>query len=116
MVKIDFNKKWISQYVYSVGTSTHSIQFQQVNNLIVGKSLPNSEGSEINMELKLDKNVLTGTWRERTSHKGPYKGEEFYGAVQFILNDHATEAEGKWLGFNKDKTKVNTGEWILKQS
>lgn len=115
MADIDFEKEWRSRYTYSRGDSVHVIRLQQSDDSIVANSLPNEEQSELSMELSLDENILSGTWRERTSPSGPYRGEIFHGVVQFAMDEERTKAEGKWLGFNRDRTKINLGNWILEQ-
>lgn len=60
-------------------------------------------------------NTLTGTWEEHTSLNGLYKGAVFHGAVQFVLNNEFNLAKGKWVGFNQNKTKINSGEWELEK-
>lgn len=56
---------------------------------------------------------MTGTWYEKTSSSGEYRGSVFHGAVQFILNTELGTAEGKWIGFNNTRSKVNVGDWSL---
>jgi hypothetical protein len=41
---------------------------------LTGCSLPTKEGSELKLELSLERALATGTWTERTSPAGYYHG------------------------------------------
>lgn len=112
---MDFAGEWGSRYGYSGGESTHTLRFERVGDKIVGTSFPNEEESELRLDLQLDGNILSGPWREKTSPTGDYQGQEFHGVIQLIVNAEGTKAEGLWLGFNRDKTKINSGPWSLER-
>jgi hypothetical protein len=106
---------WQSTYTYSGGKSTHQLQVEDDEGSITAISLPNKEGSELQLRLDHKGNTLTGTWQETTAQDGTYKGATFYGALQLILNSDSTKAEGRWVGFNRNRTRVNEGSWILEK-
>lgn len=97
------------------GKGVHSVRMEQSDDRILVTSLANEEGSELSMELTRDGDILTGTWRERTSQAGSYKGRVFHGVLQLALNSEGTKAEGKWLGFNSHRAKINSGDWTLQR-
>ncbi len=53
-----------------------------------------------------------GTWEERTSPSGYYKGAGYRGAIQFLVAPSGGAMTGKWLGFGRD-FRINTGDWEL---
>ncbi len=114
MSELRLDGEWDSTYQYGDGLSSNHVMVFEYDSLI-GQSLPQEDGSEINMALRHnpETNTLSGFWREETSPTGPYKGKVFEGTVHFILNKEITRAEGKWTGHNSDVTAVNTGIWLL---
>jgi hypothetical protein len=113
-----FSGVWHSQYIYaSTGrgddfTGSHYIVLRQQGNRLVGQSLPHSQSSHLRMELALDVPMATGTWREKTSPTGYYKGATYHGTVQLIVDPSGRRMRGMWLGFGRDFT-INSGEWTL---
>jgi hypothetical protein len=49
-----------------------------------GQSLPNSLYSVVLLDLRIDGVTATGTWSERTSPAGYYKGTSYHGALQRV--------------------------------
>lgn len=84
---------------------------------VLATSQPQADGSEVTLRLdhNADDQMLTGTWQEKTSPGGHYKGAVLYGALQLILNNEGTAATGSWVGFNSDRTQVKSGEWRLEK-
>lgn len=114
----DFSGEWASEYTYHGGlVGEHDLSLRQEGNAVTGTGM-NHSGSQLTLKLEYDpgSRTLTGIWHESTSPSGDYKGAEFHGAVQFIVNEALNAAEGTWVGFNRSKTKINTGEWELKKS
>lgn len=113
---VNLSGEWTSSYSYHDGgdTSQHIIVFEGDAN-VKGKSLPQPDDSKLSLRLSYDDttNTLTGTWREVTSPAGKYKGKAFHGALQLILNKAGDKAEGMWLGFSSDLTRINSGKWKL---
>jgi hypothetical protein len=115
MAATDLTGMWLSRYTYHGGASSeHVVLFEARDGLIVGNG-KDEMGSRLTLELEYDgeNKVLTGKWREATSPSGEYAGAVFHGAVQFILSEDYDKAEGRWVGFNSRRGKVNTGEWSL---
>lgn len=106
---------WESRYTYSGGESTHQVEVEDYDQTVFITSLPNDEDSTLKMELTRDDEELSGAWEEITSPTGEYKGTVFKGFVGFILNQEDTTAQGAWIGHNRDRTKINSGEWTLKK-
>ena len=115
--------EWLSKYSYTSGTkgeavtSEHTIIFKAENPYLVGRSLPQADGSSVVLQLLHDpeNRVLTGTWRETTSLAGKYKGVTFHGALQFLLDEDGHKAAGAWVGYNSTHTHINSGEWSLEK-
>ncbi|HEX8763289.1 MAG TPA: hypothetical protein VF733_06070 [Candidatus Saccharimonadales bacterium] len=123
MKRFDLTGEWISRYVYlnsasESNASEHVVILHQNDNKVVGRSLPQSDGSMVELHLTYDSEggTLTGTWREQTSSKGRYRGTLFHGALQLLLNKAHTKAAGKWVGFNSSRTEVKSGEWQIARS
>lgn len=114
----DLSGIWHSKYVfYSDGrdsefTGEHYVVIHQDGNNLTTESLPNNEGSQMRLELSVKRAVATGTWTERTSLTGYYRGASYHGTLQLVIDPMGQSMTGKWLGFSKD-FKVNVGDWTL---
>ncbi|TCO62709.1 hypothetical protein [Actinocrispum wychmicini] len=113
-----FSGVWHSRYDYpSTGraqrlSSDHYLIMRQQGNRLIGQSLPHSQGSKLRIELAVDDSVATGTWRERTSPAGYYKGATYHGVIQLIIDPSGRRMGGMWLGFGRE-FMINSGEWTL---
>ena len=114
--------EWLSRYTIQADTDNpktyeHTIVFSRKANGIIGYSQERDSGSELVLRLRYDAedSALTGTWGEKTSLDGAYKGAVFHGALQLLLNDTKTQAQGKWVGFNTAHSRVKTGDWHLEK-
>jgi transcriptional regulator with XRE-family HTH domain len=109
---------WRSRYVYYSSGRTaefegvHYVVLHQQGNKLSGQSLPNALDSLLTLDLLADGSVVTGTWIERTSPTGYYKGAIYHGAIQLLIDPTANGMRGKWLGFDRD-AEVNSGAWEL---
>jgi hypothetical protein len=117
-----FSGIWLSQYeFYSSSreqtlTGAHHVLLLQTGDRITGRSIsPNSldPQSSMSLDLTVDRNIITGTWRERTGEEGFYRGATYYGALQMLAEPTGRRIVGKWVGFGKD-FDVNTGPWELR--
>lgn len=112
---------WHSRYEYSQGpdntlqTSEHRIEFVQDDNVWIGTSLSNEEGSQLTITVRQNSNEFKGNWTELTSPSGSYGGREFGGTILLLLQAEGTELNGMWLGANSDQTRVKAGVWSLKR-
>jgi hypothetical protein len=88
------------------------VVIRQQEHRLTANSLPHSTGSELSLALTLDGLTATGTWEERTSPSGYYKGAAYRGALQLLVAPSGGAMTGKWLGFGKD-FRINTGDWEL---
>src|SRR5688572_33047129 len=106
MEKLHLSGEWVSRYAYTssgkVHTGEHIVVLQENDAALRGRSIPQDDGSVLELQLTHDTatNTLTGTWRETTSPGGYYKGAVFHGVLQLLLQEAGKEANGKWLGFN----------------
>jgi hypothetical protein len=114
----DVSGIWHSRYLYySSGRDEelegeHYIALRQEDSRIGGQSLPHSMDSLLRLNLSLEGSVATGTWTERTSPAGYYRGATYHGTVQFLVDPVGRRMSGKWLGFGRN-FRVNNGEWEL---
>lgn len=82
------------------------------DNHVSGQSLPNSLHSLLTLDFSVADSVATGTWTERTSPTGYYKGAVYRGAIQLLIDPTGTKVTGRWLGFDKE-SNINIGEWMI---
>jgi transcriptional regulator with XRE-family HTH domain len=109
---------WHSRYLYySSGRQSklageHHVVINQQGNQLSAQSLPNSLNSLLTLDLTASDSTVTGTWIERTSPTGYYKGAVYRGAIQLLVDPTGSRMTGRWLGFDKE-SNINTGDWEL---
>jgi len=112
---------WLSRYeYYSSGrdqrlTGLHYVVLLQHDSQITVSSLPGASlnpDSPLTMDLTVDGNVVTGTWREQTAVDGYYRGAVYHGTIQMIVDPTRRRMTGKWLGFGAEG-EINDGPWEL---
>lgn len=114
----DYSGVWRSRYLYTSSSrqgqfeDEHYVVLRQDGTQITGESLPHTTGSRLHLELTVDGMVASGTWSEKTSPTGHYRGAVYHGTLQLLVNPMGQGMAGKWVGFGKD-FKINTGEWDL---
>lgn len=117
----DHSGIWLSRYEFysssrnETFTGEHYVVLLQTGDRITGRSIsPNTldAGSSLSLDLTADRNVVTGTWRERTGAEGFYRGASYHGALRLLAEPTGRRIAGKWVGFGKDHD-VNTGPWSL---
>ena len=110
---------WQSKYRYSSDVrkqefeNEHEVIFEHSAKSLIGKSKDSQDGSQLVFDLKVDDNIVTGTWSEKTSTSGYYKGMVFHGAIQLVILENGRKMIGQWVGYNSGRTKIKTGEWQL---
>nr|WP_258016620.1 hypothetical protein [Streptomyces sp. AJS327] len=93
----------------------HHVVLLQRGERLTGRSLDGASSnpdSPLSVDLTIDRNVVTGTWREQTAEDGYYAGAHYHGALQLLVEPTGRRMVGKWIGFGKD-FDVNTGPWEL---
>jgi hypothetical protein len=114
----DVSGIWHSRYLYYSGgrdqefEGEHYVVLRQDGSRVEGQSLPHSRDSVLRLHLSVDGPVATGTWTERTSPDGYYKGATYDGTVQLLVDPAGRRMSGRWLGFGHN-FRINTGEWEL---
>ncbi|MGH3770137.1 MAG: hypothetical protein ACRDRW_01830 [Pseudonocardiaceae bacterium] len=109
---------WRSRYVYyssareSEFVGEHYVVLNQQENQLSGQSLVNTLNSLLTLDLSVSDSTVTGTWIERTSPTGYYKGAVYRGAIQLLIDPTGRRMAGRWLGFDKE-SNINTGDWEL---
>lgn len=109
---------WHSRYIYySSGRGSelvgeHYVVLSQQENHLSGQSLANTLDSLLSFDLSISDSTVTGTWIERTSPTGYYKGAVYRGAIQLLIDPTGSRMIGRWLGFDKE-SNINTGDWEL---
>jgi uncharacterized protein (DUF2147 family) len=67
--------------------------------------------------LHVQDNVATGNWYESASLTGEYKGAQYSGAGQLVVDLETYQMEGMWAGAGYDhelkKMRVYTGKWEI---
>ncbi len=117
-VPFEMSGIWHSRYLYySSGreqelNGEHYIVLRQEGNRIDGQSVPHSMDSLLRMHLSVDGSVASGTWTERTSPTGYYRGAIYHGTIQLLVDPVGRRMSGKWLGFGRN-FRINSGEWEL---
>ncbi len=112
---------WHSKYVYySDGRGQqfegeHYVVLRQRGHQVSAQSLPNFLESVLTLDLVPDGSILTGTWMERTSPTGYYKGSVYHGAIQLLVDPTMRSMTGQWLGFDK-KSNIDSGLWELSRA
>src|SRR6266851_6918207 len=83
---------WHSRYLYYSGgrdqelEGEHYVVLRQDGSRVEGQSLPHSMDSLLRLHLSVDGPVATGTWTERTSPDGYYKGATYDGTIQLLID------------------------------
>ena len=114
----DMSGIWHSRYLYYSSGREHELEgehyvvLRQEEARIDGQSLPHSMDSMLRLHLSLDGSVATGTWTERTSPDGYYRGATYHGTIQLLADPVGRRMSGRWLGFGRN-FRINTGEWEL---
>lgn len=114
---MDLTGVWFSTYEYeSTGRgllkSTHRVVAVHEGARLLVHSVSGAK-SQLSMDLTVDELEVTGTWAEQTERGGHYAGARYHGAVQMILNPSERTMQGRWVGFSRDLSTVNTGTWSL---
>jgi len=118
--KYDFSGIWHNTYNYTSSArkgnfiSEYDVEIHSVGNQVIMQSIPNDYGDYVLMRFTQDDRILTGTWYEQTSPKGPYKGVGYYGAIQLIISEDKNSMHGKWVGFDR-QMNVRSDDWKLER-
>src|SRR5256714_5509860 len=105
----NYSGVWLSRYEYfSSGrddafVGQHYVVVLQHGDRLTVRSLPNSAGSQVTMDLTVDSNVVTGTWVEQTAPGGYYRGARYYGAIQMLAEPTGRRMVSKRVGFGKER-------------
>jgi hypothetical protein len=109
---------WLSRYEYRsssrdrVFTGLHYALVIQHGTRLQVRSIPESAGSRMMIDMTVNGQVLTGTWTERTDPDGYYHGAVYHGAIQMLAEPTGRKMAGKWVGFGHN-FELNTGPWTL---
>ncbi|WP_214406998.1 hypothetical protein [Pseudonocardia lacus] len=109
--------RWDSRYTWHSsgrGTeldATHRFRLRLEGERLVGRSEPTAAGS-VELDLRVDGLLVTGTWTEHTAPDGYYRGAVYHGLVQLAVASGGRAMVGRWLGPDKDLA-IRTGTWTL---
>jgi len=116
-------KLWRCTYWYPSNTrlsddaSEYKMKAYADGDALVFESIPNDEGSYMFVRLTVTDGVAVGSWHETTSPTGEFKGANYNGSGQLIVNSKTHYMEGKWVGAGYDhklkRLRVYTGSWEL---
>lgn len=113
-----FTGIWLSQYHYtSTGrgedfVGEHYVVMHQRGDTLTAQSVPAENGSLLMLDLHVRGTVATGTWVERTSPGGYYRGSVYHGALQLVIDPMGKSMRGKWVGFDR-QFSVASDVWEL---
>jgi hypothetical protein len=108
---------WTSRYSYfSTGRDAeyegeHRIRLRTDGDRLVGLSEPTPTGT-LELDLRADGLLVTGSWTERTAPDGYYRGAVYHGVLQMVVDPDGRSMVGRWLGPDKHST-INSGRWTL---
>ncbi|MDV6014017.1 hypothetical protein [Haloechinothrix sp. LS1_15] len=114
----DLSGIWHSRYVFtSTGrgmdlTGEHYVALRHVDGRLFGESVPANNGSRLRLDLVINGSVCTGTWSERTSPTGYYRGSVYHGALQLVMDPMGKTMKGKWVGFDRE-SNVDSNTWDM---
>jgi len=113
----DLGGRWTSRYTYfSTGrdhecTGEHVLALRQRSGRLVGRSEPTETGF-LDLDLQVDGYLVVGSWTERTSPMGYYRGAVYRGTLMLLVDPTGRSMRGRWLGPDRDST-VDSGTWTL---
>ena len=85
--------------------SDYTGSIQKRGNQFIFESQPNKDGSYMFARMTVDGDLATGTWWESTSPTGEFKGSQYSGAFQALINESGDKIQGKWAGIGQEKGK-----------
>ncbi len=122
----DFSGRWHFVYWYpsNHGEGEEKSQYQgsivRKGSVLIFESEPTQDEGYIFSRLSLDGDLASGTWHERTSPQGFFKGMEYSGAGQLLFDRQKMEFKGMWAGIGLDrqasKPKIYTGRWEIRKA
>lgn len=108
---------WTSRYTYfSTGRDAefegvHSIRLRAGGGRLTGRSEQTTTGC-VELDLRADGLLVTGSWTERTAPGGYYRGAVYHGIVQLVVDPVGRSMVGRWLGPDRHFA-INSGRWLL---
>jgi hypothetical protein len=108
---------WTSRYTYfSSGRDAefegvHSITLRAGGRRLTGRSEQTTTGC-VELDLRADGLLVTGSWTERTAPSGYYRGAVYHGILQLVVDPVGRSMVGRWLGPDKHFA-INSGRWLL---
>lgn len=119
---LDISGEWHCCYWYEntkhnncLDTSEYTVTIERSERGFVLHSRPNEDGSHLEARLKVDANMVMGTWLENTAPSGEWAGMMYKGAVQLLANDDGSQLKGLWIAtvHNNANPKVSGGRWEM---
>ncbi|WP_328994736.1 hypothetical protein OG394_09570 [Kribbella sp. NBC_01245] len=115
---LDFAGIWHSRYRYESSSRNeehfceHYVVFKQHGTRLIGENVPAVNDSILKLDLTVRGTTATGTWSERTSPTGYYRGREYHGAIQLVIDSTGKAMSGRWVGVDRE-FNVNSDSWEL---
>jgi hypothetical protein len=107
---------WIARYTYKSSQDQRLLEdeylvvLKQGRGGVIGRSIERREESRLHLDLKLDRSIVTGTWRELT----PKSQRAYHGTCQLVLSSTGDALNGRWMGFRRNDT-IGDGPWIWRR-
>lgn len=95
--------------------SEYHVRIEHTGDGFALHSLPNEEGSYMQIHFIVESNLATGTWLEDTAPNGEFKGMVYSGVFQLIIDEDMKRMIGSWVGIGRgDQTpKIYDGRWEI---
>jgi len=97
--------------------SEYDMKSYWLGDTLILESLPNAKDSYMLIRLQIEDDIATGNWHETTSPTGEFKGAQYSGSGQLIMNPETFTMEGKWVGAGFDRKlqrlRIYTGNWEI---
>jgi len=84
---------------------------------LVLESIPTPDKWYMFVRLRVKDNIATGSWYSVTAPDSEFKGAQYDGSGQLIIDPKTLFMEGKWAGAGLDrklkKMRIYTGNWEI---
>lgn len=117
-------RKWrLTHWYPSVDDSTEESDehiltgYWSGDNLVLESAAQTTRKSYMLVRLRLHNNIARGSWQENALPDGAYKGAEYTGAGELVVNPKTLHMNGMWAGAGYDhalkKMRIYTGRWEI---
>jgi len=119
----DFSGMWRCTHWYpniddtGQDVSVHLMRAHQQGDVLVLESVPDPSESYMLVRLQINGEIAAGSWHETTQPDGDFKGAQYSGDGQLVIDRAKKTMEGLWSGAGYDrkhgKYRIYTDKWQL---